>query len=274
MKILRHRLCKDDGEPFPFVSSPNFGGNVEPKYLVIHYTAGPDAAAAINWFASKRSGVSAHVVIDREGKITQMVSFDRIAYHAGESHWDGLSGLNRYSIGIELANAGRLSKCEDKWLAWFGKLYKQEEVIEAVHKNETSASGWHVYTSDQLASALELALVLKQKYNLLDIVGHDDISPGRKHDPGPAFPMQSFRSKVLGRAEDEAVQHETIEYLNIRSGPGAEFPKISEVPLPPGAPVEVIEFKGIWRLVDVLAEHNNIKDLQGWVHGRYLKRRG
>ncbi len=273
LKIIDHRLCKGDGTPYPFKACNNTGGLIEHKYLVIHYTAGPTAKSAINSFCSENGNASAHVVIDRNGEITQLVPFNRVAWHAGISSWDGLTGLNNYSIGIELVNAGRLEKVGDKWRAWFGKLYDPSDIIELIHKNETTVTGWQTYPQEQLEAALELSKLLVQEYHLLDVIGHEDIAPGRKSDPGPAFPMNNFRSTVMGRADDIDVQFITTTELNIRTGPGSEFPKIIETPLPSGTTVEIINSKGSWRFVDVLEKVNDAMDLQGWVHGRYLRRK-
>ncbi len=272
MKIVRHRLYKDDGAPYPFVPSPNKGGNVEHRYLVMHYTAAPNSEAAIRALTNRKRKASAHVVIGGDGSITQLVSFHRVAWHAGASSWEGLNGLNQYSLGIELDNAGRLERHGEKWRAWFGGEYDTTDVIEAVHKNQAAPSGWHIFTPEQIEVALELSSLLVERYGLLDIVGHDDISPGRKVDPGPAFPMASFRASVLGRAEDEAIHYETATNLNIRTGPGTHYGKIVDSPLPTGTPVEILDQQGSWRFVDVLDTIDDVMDLQGWVHGRYLKR--
>jgi N-acetylmuramoyl-L-alanine amidase len=272
MKILRHRLYRDDGSPYPFVPSPNRGGEVDHKYVVIHYTAAPNSEAAIRTLTNPKRKASAHVVIGRDAKITQLVSFHRIAWHAGASSWDGLIGLNRYSLAIELDNAGKLQRHGEKWRAWFGREYKSTEVIEAVHKNDTKPAGWHIFAPEQIEAALELSTVLMERYGIVDVIGHEDIAPGRKIDPGPAFPMASFRSRVLGRSEDEAVYYETITNLNIREGPGTHYKRIIDSPLPTGTRVELLDQQGSWRLADVPETIDGIMDLQGWVHGRYLKR--
>lgn len=272
MKILRHRLHKGDGSHYPFVWSPNIGGKVQPEYLVMHYTAGRNAKHAVKWLTNRSSKASAHLVIGRDGSITQLVPFDRIAWHAGKSSWEGRVGLNRFSLGIELDNAGKLIQHGTKWRAWFGDEYDDSEVIEAVHKHENKPSGWHVFTPEQIEVALEVAWLLVNRYDLLDVVGHDDISPRRKVDPGPAFPMESFRSRVLGREEDKAVPFETITNLNIRTGPGIEHSTLPGSPLPTGTKVEILSTQGDWRLVDVLDEIGGVMDLQGWVHGRFLQR--
>ena len=196
--LIRHvRLCDNRGTPYPFVNSPNKGDTLEHKYVVIHYTALPDADLAIKRLSDPEVGVSSHLVIDREGKITQLVPFNEVAWHAGESSWMGQSGLNRCSIGIELDNAGRLEKVDGRWQSWSGNEYLDGEVIEAVHKNSTVLAGWHVYPEVQVETALQVVRLLVQRFRLLDVLGHDEISPNRKWDPGPAFPMESFREKAL-----------------------------------------------------------------------------
>lgn len=274
LKILRHRLYKMDGKAMPFEVSPNKGGKVDARYLVMHYTAGPSAKSAVNWFKNKTAKASAHLVIDLDGSITQMVPFDTIAWHAGRSTWDGLSGLNRLSLGIELVNAGPLQKSGDKWRAWFGKLYDPKEVIEAVHKYDSTAYGWQIYPQAQLAAAIEVSQLLVNQYQLVEVVGHDDIAPSRKKDPGPAFPMESFKASVMGRSQDDSVVHETTTNLNIRTGPGTRYEKLISKPLPPNTRVEIIRPEGNWRSILVLDAVDGAMDLEGWVHGRYLRRMG
>ena len=82
MKIRNHRLFKEDGKQVPFVTSPNIGGVIQPRFLIIHYTAASSAAGTISWFQNRTSKVSAHLVIARDGSITQMVAFNRLAQHA------------------------------------------------------------------------------------------------------------------------------------------------------------------------------------------------
>lgn len=273
MKIVNHRLVKDDGTPYPFVKTPNVGGRVEHRYLVMHYTAGGSAKESIDFLATKAARASAHVVIGRDGAITQMVPFDRVAWHAGVSRWEGIVGLNSHALGIELDNAGKLKKSGGKWRAWFGTAIPDDDVTEAEHKNEKGTSrGWHEYSPKQLAVALELATLLVSQYGLKDVIGHDDISPGRKQDPGPLFPMESFRSRALGRQDDQPPVYEVTEELNIRQGPGSQHPLITGGPLPAGTRVDVLEESGSWRRVDVLGTVNGFNDLQGWVSGRFLVR--
>lgn len=272
MKISKHLLVKPDGTPYPFRASPNVGGKLEAKYLVIHFTAGSSAQESIDWLCNSRAKASAHVVIGRDGKITQLVPFNKVAWHAGASRWEGIDGLNGHSIGIELDNAGRMVRKGGKWQAWFGGSFKDSDVMEAVHKNESSPCGWHIYTAEQLEAAAELAALLVDQYGLKSVIGHDDISPGRKFDPGPAFPMGNFRSRAMGGVDDRLPQYLTTDTLNIRTGAGAGFAALSEGPLPPGTRVEVLAEEGNWRKVDVMDTVGGANDLEGWVNGRFLRR--
>ncbi len=274
MKIdSNHRLIGDDGTPVPFRASPNVGsGTLTAKYLIMHFTAGSSAQESIDWLANPAAKASAHVVIGRDGRITQMVPFNKVAFHAGASRWEGIEGLNRHSIGIELDNAGRLVRKGGKWQAWFGGSFKDSEVMEAVHKNESTSCGWHIYPTAQLEAAVQLSALLVERYGLEEVLGHDDISPGRKFDPGPAFPMGNFRGRVLGGTEDRLPEYVTTDTVNIRVGPGPQHAPLPQGPLPAGTRVEVLREEGSWRRVDVLDTVKGANDLQGWVHGRFLQR--
>ena len=201
LNITAHRLCHDDGVPYPFVPSPNIGPLIKHHdLLVIHYTEGQSSAAAVAWLTKRKSKASAHLVIGRGGDITQLVSFDVVAWHAGPSSWKGKTRLSEVSLGIELDNPGMLKPASGKWIAAFKRAYPESEFIKAIHKFGGRTFGWHKYTQAQLDSAVEVSAHLVRTYGITDIVGHDDISPKRKWDPGPAFPMETFRAGVLERA--------------------------------------------------------------------------
>lgn len=201
MKIANHLLVGAPGENVTFVKSPNYSSGVSPIYLIIHYTAGTTLAAAVSWFQNPQAQASSHLVIDRDGSIVQMVAFNRRAWHAGKSKWGNLDGMNHYSIGIELVNAGKLRKnSSGQWVNWSNKVIPASDVTVEKHKDETSDAGWHEYPEAQLEAATKVGALLHKTYNFTDILGHDDVSPGRKVDPGPLFPINSFRSIVLGRA--------------------------------------------------------------------------
>ncbi len=198
--IVDHRLHQD-GAAVKFVATPNQRGVVKPNYLIMHYTAGTTASGAINHFAKASAQASAHLVIDRDGTVTQMVPFNRVAWHAGKSVWGDLQGLNQFSIGIELVNAGKLKRTADgTWLNWANRPIADSEVAEMTHKHESRVAGWQVYSEIQLEVAVAIGIALRLRYGFLGVLGHDDVAPNRKVDPGPAFPMISFESLVMGRA--------------------------------------------------------------------------
>lgn len=271
MKIKNHRLFYDDNTKVPFEATNNKGETIEPKYLVMHYTATPSAESAINWFKNPRSKASAHLVISRSGKVTQLVPFNQKAWHAGVSEWNNLVGMNNYAIGIELENAGKLAPhTANHWRAWFGGVYHDDEVMEATHKLEENSAGWHIFTKEQIEAAVEAALTIVDHYKLVDVLGHDDVSPYRKVDPGPAFPMMSFRSKVLGRLDDNSRLFETTTDLNIRSGPGASYSTLDFGPLKENTRVEILNSFEVWKYVQVV-NHPAKAEARGWVHGKYLQ---
>jgi N-acetylmuramoyl-L-alanine amidase len=270
MKIKNHRLYYNDDKQVPYFLSPNTGGIYQPQYLVIHYTAATSASSAISWFKNPVAQASAHLVIARDGAITQCAPFNTIAWHAGKSQWKGLNGLNKYSIGIELVNGGRLIKSGEKYIcAVDRKVINSEDVIHAKHKNEDKLDYWHEYSAEQMEVALEISALLVKHYGLLDVLGHEDISPIRKSDPGPAFPMGSFRSRAIGRANDAQDEYETSNALNIRSGPGTTFAPLTE-PLPKGTKVLVLKTEGTWSFVEVIEIVHGEMDLEGWVSSKYL----
>ena len=84
--------------------------------------------------------------------------------------------------------------------------------------------------------------------------------------------LKVFRIYTYMGTLPEDVRYETTTNLNIRTGPGTQYQKIIDSPLPTGTHVEVLDQQGSWCLVDVLDPINDIMDLQGWVHGRYLRR--
>ena len=162
------------------------------RFLVIHFTAGASAASSVSWWKDpKAKGASAHIVIDRDGSIIQCRPFNRTAGHAGVSFWRDpktgtrYTGLNACSIGIELANGG--STYPTKFSAGLPP-------YRAAHKHGGPVTDWETYPAAQLASCERVARSLVARYNLDDLVGHEDIAPARKTDPGPAFPMSSLRA--------------------------------------------------------------------------------
>jgi N-acetylmuramoyl-L-alanine amidase len=199
MKIINHRLHHNDGTPMHFIPTPNQGGVIVPEHVVFHYDASGGMAPTISHTTNPDADASYHAIISRDASVVQMVPFNKRAWHAGVSSWEGRDGLNGFSIGIALNNAGMLEPYGDQWRAWWGRLYSGSEVLIATHKNRTEPRGWHLYTHEQVEKAVELANLLMGHYNLRSILGHEDVAPNRKVDPGPAFPMEEIQARVLGR---------------------------------------------------------------------------
>lgn len=140
--------------------SPNFNDRAQPvSMLVLHYTGMQDAASAIDRLTSASSRVSAHYLVTEEGDIVRMVPEEKRAWHAGESWWRGMSDINSASIGIELVNPGH------EW-------------------------GYRPFTDAQIGALLPLMHDIVARHGITrgNIVGHSDIAPARKVDPGELFP--------------------------------------------------------------------------------------
>jgi N-acetylmuramoyl-L-alanine amidase len=267
MEIKDHLL-----EDVRFEKTPNMGGEISPEYLVIHYTVVTTAAATVQAFKTPAVQASAHLVLDLDGTFTQMVPFNRKAWHAGKSQWAGRSGCSNFTIGIEVVNPGPLVQRGTGFFdvnnrAWHG------EVVEARHKNGRSPyKFWAAYDPRQLDALRDVGPLLCVTYGLKDVVGHDDIAPDRKTDPGPAFPLASLRAVSLGRNEDgpEDVESElfaTTTILNVRKGPAVSFDTVSGSPLAKATKVQVLDEDGAWRHV-VTPDAK----VEGWAHGRFLVR--
>lgn len=157
------------------------------RFLVIHFTSGATAESSIEfWRTPAAKGASAHIVIDRNGTVYQCRPFNITCGHAGVSRWQQFSNLNSCSIGIELANAGDNAPLARRW----SKL----PLLTSKHKNGGPEKQWEAYPLAQLAACEEVSKALVARYKLDDVVGHDDIAPSRKVDPGPALDMKKLRS--------------------------------------------------------------------------------
>lgn len=271
MNIKNHLLFQANGQQTPFVATPHRGGKYTPQYLIMHYTSATSANSTINWFKNPQAKASAHLLIDRGGNITQFVPFNVIAWHAGVSHWAGLSGLNAHSIGIELVNGGRLTKVGDGFICPVDqRSVAASEVIAAKHKNDAQSAYWQQYTEAQLTATTHIAALLVQHYNLRDVLGHEDIAPIRKSDPGPAFPMASIRARAMGRQNDRLDLYQTTTNVNIRSGAGTGFAQVVPFTLPKQTTVLELKREGNWSFVEVLDVINDVNDLEGWISSKYL----
>jgi N-acetylmuramoyl-L-alanine amidase len=156
-----------------FHFSPNFSKKKrkikEIKFVILHYTGMQSEIESINRLKNPRYKVSCHYLITRKGKIIQMVKDKNIAWHAGKSKWKNFKNLNSCSIGVELVNRG--------------------------HK-----FGYQNYPKSQINSLLNLCKNLKKKYSIKkeNFLGHSDIAPLRKIDPGEKFPWKKLSQHNFG----------------------------------------------------------------------------
>ena len=281
MKVDDHRLKLDSGKFATFVSTANMGGplaNGAPSILVVHYTAGGTASGAIQTFKSQSASgrTSAHLVIDHDGKITQMVPFDRVAWHAGASRWRGHDGINQHAVGIEVVNWGKLSRTGGGgWVSWTGASVPASRVMLAPHKHFPGQEhGWEIFDEAQIEALIAACRAIVSAYGIQgwDLVGHDDISPMRKIDPGPAMAMDSLRSRVFGR-EDDAFDNRLFRVnapgdgLNLRENAGLANSRVIKK-LPHDTTVHVVEVVGSWALVAEVIAGND--DVTGFVHMNWL----
>ncbi len=140
--------------------SPNFNDRTAPvSMIVLHYTGMIDGPSAIDRLADPASQVSAHYVVSEDGVVTLMVPEDKRAWHAGRSYWRGHTDINSASVGIEIVNPGH-------------------------------EFGYRPFPDEQIASVMQLVQDVKQRHRITrgNIVGHSDIAPTRKQDPGELFP--------------------------------------------------------------------------------------
>ena len=138
------------------------------SFIIIHYTETKTLTKAVKLLTDKERKVSCHYLIDSKGKIFNLVDLNKRAWHAGESKWKNFTDINSRSIGIEIVNSGEIKK----------KKYKKE----------------------QINVLIELIKSLKHKYNIRNekILGHSDIAPLRKIDPGKFFPWEKLNEYSIG----------------------------------------------------------------------------
>ena len=139
------------------------------RFIIFHYTGMNKENDAIKRLTTEKSKVSSHYFIKNNGEIINLVPDLYVSWHAGVSSWKNYSSINKYSIGIEISNPG--------------------------HNNN-----YKKYTEKQIYSILKLSHFLKKKYKIKSkfILGHSDISPDRKKDPGEKFPWEYLSKKNIG----------------------------------------------------------------------------
>ena len=137
--------------------------------LILHYTGMPSAAAALDRLRDPAAAVSAHYVVEEDGGVWQLVADEQRAWHAGVSAWRGIGDVNSRSIGIELVNPGH-------------------------------EFGYRPFPAPQIAALIELARLILARHPIPPghVLGHADVAPARKQDPGELFPWQQLAEAGIG----------------------------------------------------------------------------
>lgn len=179
---MRGAACVDR-----IVPSPNFRERLPEdvvRYVIIHGTWMDDEAATLKRLCDPVVEVSSHYFIAMDGEIVQLVSESHVAWHAGKSRWGADEMLNGCSLGIELANSGPFA----------GKVATAENEAQVTDEMWANAAP---YTDAQYQSLIRLLrdiMARHPKVTSACVLGHDDVSPGRKTDPGRHFDWQRLAS--------------------------------------------------------------------------------
>lgn len=157
--------------------------------LVLHYTGMQSGSEALKRLCDPAAKVSAHYLIEEDGRIFQLVDEAQRAWHAGVSHWRGHNDINARSIGIEIVNPGH------EW-------------------------GYRPFSDAQIAALIPLCQAIIARYNIpaRNIVGHSDVAPARKQDPGELFPWEHLAKAGIGLWVDVSNQE---DFLNKRAAVGS-----------------------------------------------------
>lgn len=190
--------------------SPNFNARkADLDMIVLHYTGMSSLREVLDKLTDEKSELSAHFVVDIDGRIFQLVGQDKRAWHAGVSNWQGKRDINSRSIGIEIMNNG------------------QER-----------------FTKEQMISVIAICRAMMDKYDIPPhhVVGHSDVAPGRKIDPGPLFPWAHLARYDVGLAPDVRLRdyfttsgkHGDVNFIRsmlTRLGYGSDFSPNATPPL-------------------------------------------
>ena len=238
------------------VPSPNVtpGRKVPVSGMVIHFTAAGSGKNTASYFSKKevswkdkttgqmktaKVSASSHVVIDRDGAVYQCVAGVDRAWHAGPSKlWKGKplgpkQNVNDWTIGIEIANWGQLTQGPGIFKNYLGQEYKGPTPFRA-----KDGTFWEPYAEAQILATIAAAKVYVALYPAItrdNVLGHQDVDPKRKVDPGPAWPMERFLDNVFGDDEEQAAM---LDEAEDDDRAGVFYDDELEMCLLPGAPIE------------------------------------
>ncbi len=155
----------------------------------------------------------AHVLINRDGLVSQFIPFNEKADQPLDGSWDGMKDLASRSVIVMFENYGRLEKNGDHFIASCGSKVDTSDVFTGIHQNEESLSYWQKFTESQVLVAEKIIRCLTSTYQVKYILGYEEVSPGLQTDPGPAFPLEIMRRKIM--KETIVDQSEELSVINI-----------------------------------------------------------
>ena len=167
----------------------------KPTHIIMHYTTDCYHKKSFRALSNFIRPVSAHYLIAANGTVYQLVNESKRAWHAGKSSWRDNKQLNTYSIGIEIVNPGFTKHKQDP-CTMNTDVWNQHTSVQV----PGSSYHWYTFTPEQEQSLIELCKDICKRYNIKPehVLGHSDIAPGRKVDPGPLFPWQKLARHNIG----------------------------------------------------------------------------
>ncbi|MBM17835.1 MAG: hypothetical protein CL947_02050 [Epsilonproteobacteria bacterium] len=184
--------------------SPNFNNRkdlkthtiiTKPTHIILHYTADCFYSQSMKTLSNFFRPVSAHYLIAADGTISQLVDESKRAWHAGKSSWQGNKQMNNYSIGIEIVNPG-FTKSKKDPCTHNQNIWNKHTGVQV----QGSSYYWYQFTDAQITSVIALCTDIMKRYDIKPyfILGHSDIAPSRKVDPGPLFPWELLAKYDIG----------------------------------------------------------------------------
>ncbi|MEL7145833.1 MAG: N-acetylmuramoyl-L-alanine amidase [Bacteroidota bacterium] len=154
-----------------------------------------------------------HVLIDRDGLVTQFIPFNEQIPVAIAGSWEGIKNLASRSIILTFVNHGRLQKQGENFVSTEEVSVEKTDVFTGIHQNEESLSYWQKFTDSQVTIAEKIIRCLTSAYQVKYILGYEEVCPGLQTDPGPAFPLEIMRRKVIKDQVNELSN--TLNYKNV-----------------------------------------------------------
>jgi len=171
--------------------SPNFDERTQPvSLLLLHYTGMPSGQEALDRLTDATSKVSAHYLVEEDGRVFQLVDESKRAWHGGVGYWRGITDINSASIGIEIVNPGH-------------------------------EFGYRAFPQAQMQAVAELCQDILSRHTIAprDVIGHSDVAPARKEDPGELFDWPWLAAQGVGLYPNGHSSHAALDAASTRKDP-------------------------------------------------------